>query len=303
MSLSATSHRVTLGLALQNLGAAETRAGKFKTALPLLEQAVALLESTAQPDLTLKTALAAAYLRMGDCLARGNLTPDAQSKALETYQRALRLNETLLLEAPDKTGDKTGDKISVQRAIAIVEQRLGTTLSSGKYGENLAAQALTHHQRATALFATVVAAEPANSKSRRDLSDQYLMQAEVLARTGNLKQAFADCQRALVYFEKAAAAEPQNAEAQRDLATTHYITGSINQTDQRWATAASAMRQALVIYEKLAARDARNAENFSDMISGYGRLAESEQRLGHTAAAAAAQQRKAECKARLDALR
>ncbi len=285
--------RRTLGLALQNLGAAETRAGKFKTALPMLQQAVALLEGTAQPDLALKTALAAAYLRMGDCLTRGNLT--TPNDALETYQRALRLNESLLLEAPDE--------INAQRAVAIVEQRLGTTLSGSQGGEGIAAQALTHHQRATALFAKLAANSPTNTKSQRDLSDQYLMQAEVLAKVGNLNQAAADCQRALPFFEKAAAAEPLNAEAQRDLATTHYIIGSINQTGGRWAAAASAMSQALVIYEKLAARDPRNAENYTDMHSGYARLAENEQRLGHTAAAAAARQRKAECNARLDALR
>ncbi len=288
--------RRTLGLALQNLGAAETRAGKFKTALPMLQQAVALLENAAD-DLTLKTALAAAYLRMGDCLTRGNLT--TQSNALEIYQRALHLNETILLESSDKVGNKTG----AQRAIAAVEQRMGTTLSSSNAGTASAAQALVHHQRATALFAEVAAAEPMNTKAQRDLSDQYLMQAEVLAKVGNLNQASADCQRALPFFEKAAAAEPQNAEAQRDLATTHYIICSVNQTGGRWAAAASAMRQALVIYEKLAARDPRNAENYTDMFSGYARLAENEQRLGHTAAAAAAQQRKIECKARLDALR
>jgi eukaryotic-like serine/threonine-protein kinase len=291
----ATARR-TLGLAMLNLGAAETRAGKFKTALPMLQQTVALLENTAA-DLTLKTALAAAYLRMGDCLARGNLT--THDKVIETYQQALRLNETILRESSDKDGNKTG----AQRAIAVVEQRMGTTLSSSHSGAESAAQALVHHQRATALFAEVAAAEPANNKAQRDLSDQYLMQAEVLAKVGNLNQAVGDSERALVYFEKAATADPQNAEAQRDLATTHYIICSVNQSGGRWAAAASAMRQSLAIYEKLAARDPRNAENYSDMLSGYGRLSENEQRLGHTAAAAAAQQRKIESKARLDALR
>ena len=288
-----------MGLALQNLGGAETRAGRFKTALPMLEKATQLLQNVPNPDSTIKVALAATYLRLGDCLVRSNLTPEAFDQGLATYRQALLLNETLLNETLlPETSDKTG----VQRVSAILEQRLGTTLSN-KSGNAAAAEALSHHQRATTLFAVVTAAEPANAKAQRDLHDQYLMQADVLARTGNIPQALADCRRALLFFEKAAASEPLNAEAQRDLATAFYLTCAVHQQGKNYAAAVAAMQQAVAIYERLAARDPNNAENYQDLASGYGRIAEVEDNLGHQAQAAAARKRSDEYQAKVAALR
>lgn len=166
-----------------------------------------------------------------------------------------------------------------------------------------AARARTHHQRATALFAAVAAADPANALAQRDLMDQYQMQAEVLAKVGETEKALADCQRALGFFAQRAAAEPLNAEAQRDLATAHYIHCTILQISKKPAAARAAMRQAAAIYERLAARDPNNVENYQDLASGYGRIADVERHLGHATQAEAAKKRMEEYQAKVTALR
>ena len=288
--------QLVFGLALQNLGHIQTRAGQFKTALPLLEQAVALLQNAPHADFAAQTALAQTYLGLGDCLARNGNAVAGQNRAIEIYQQGLRLNEALLAAQPD-------DRTRRRRALAILEQRLGVTLGNNLKTAETAARARAHHERATALFAAVAADDPANAAAQRDLMDQYQMQAEVLAKVGENEKALADCHRALDFFAQRATAEPLNAEAQRDLATAHYIHCTILQISPAPVAALAAMRQAVAIYERLAARDANNAENYQDLASGYGRIADIERNLGHAAQAEAATRRLNEYLAKVAALR
>ncbi|NOT62075.1 MAG: serine/threonine protein kinase [Acidobacteria bacterium] len=288
--------QLVLGLTMQSLGHIQTRAGQFKTALPLLERAVTLLQSAPSTDFATQTMLAQTYLALGDCLTRSGNAAAEQKRAIEIYQQGLRLNETLLAAQPE-------DRSRRRRALAIIEQRLGVTVANNAKAPDDLARARDHHQHATALFAAVAAADPANAATQRDLMDQYQMQAEVLAKVGETEKALADCQRALAFFAQRAAAEPLNAEAQRDLATAHYIHCTILQSGKHPVAAIAAMRQAVAIYERLAARDPNNAENYQDLAAGYGRIADTESHLGHTAQAEAATRRMEEYLTKVKALR
>lgn len=271
--------RVVHGLALQSSGMAQVRLGRFDVALPVLREAVQLLEF-ASHDAAAQRALISAQMALADGALRSPKRGQAViQEVIEQYRQALTHALAFAQAAPAE--------VRRVRPAAILHQRLGTTLPSLGTAEALQ-EAQTQHACSTALFEQLAQASSNDVQAQRDLVDQYQMQAQVQAQTGDIAGALAGCQKGIELFARLAAADPRNAEAQRDLATAYYITANVYQQAQRLAEGVEAMRRALAIYEALSARDPRNAENYSDLHSGYGRLSEMEAARGRTRQAAEA---------------
>jgi eukaryotic-like serine/threonine-protein kinase len=279
----------------------------------LVRDALAYLDSLAAEaggEPALQRELAAAYDRVGSVLGKpfaanlGNL-----QGALESYQKALRIRESLfagdprnaqnrreladshrqigwLLQATDPDAacehlrqavamygplaSEHPDDTAIRLALARTHDELGSMLEDRS---DLAA-ALENERRALALLTELHAASPGDVEIRRSLSTTYDYMARSLLLSGELGAALESNGKALELRAALAGEDPTSATLRRMLAISYQNDGDIRDEAGDSEGAIASFRRKLAIDEELLAADPANVQAHGDVAYSHQRLAD-----------------------------
>ncbi len=185
--------------------------------------------------------LARAYETLADGLGR---TANANAELLANYKKSLAICEELLRQ--DSTSAKR------KRAIAINLMKIGGA-SDPHQPEAIAAL-----RKGVATLESLAAADPDNSRARREVAWGYKQLGDALMAAGDYAGALASCQNSLAIKEKFAAADPQNAQASFDLATGHADVAAALSATGNATRAVEQARQGILILTTLSSADPTN---------------------------------------------
>jgi non-specific serine/threonine protein kinase/serine/threonine-protein kinase len=174
----------------------------------------------------LRRELAAAYVRVGDVQGRP-LNPNLgdTAGALVSYRKAVALYESLRAPTPKPDGS-SGDAPaasdrSLDRELARAYMRLGELLSStGDTGG-----ALSHAQRALAMYKRVSEAPSAPADVRRELAAAYSRVGDLLSASGNVRGALEHRRTTLALMQDLAGAGQADAATDRQLGIAYQKLG------------------------------------------------------------------------------
>ncbi len=206
----------------------------------------------------LRRELAAAYVKVGDVQGRP-LNPNLgdTAGALVSYRKAVALYESLRAPASVTNGTPgtpaAADPL-LDRELARAYMRLGELLSST--GDTAAA--LSHAQRALAMYERVSAAPSTPADVRRELAAAHSRVGDLLSASGNVQGALEHRRTALTLMKALADASPGDAATERQLGIAYQKLGQTlgnpnapNVGD--FAGALDALDHAAAVFERAAA--------------------------------------------------
>jgi serine/threonine protein kinase/tetratricopeptide (TPR) repeat protein len=234
-------------------GATKVRERLVKDALTYLDS----LAGEAHSDPALQRELAAAYERVGD--VRGEESSGSLgdlSGAIESYTKALRIREALVLVNPSDT--------QAQRDLASSHEKLGSRLLDTTEPSN----GVEHLRKALALRLDLTRKQPARDELQLDLAATHRNLGVALNRNGPLADALEQYRDALALCEKLVLTNPQDRKYRRALWASYRGVGYT-----LWlngiAGAVEATSKALVLGEALLADDPINADYRQSLTLNY----------------------------------
>jgi non-specific serine/threonine protein kinase/serine/threonine-protein kinase len=208
----------------------------------------------------LRRELAAAYVKVGDVQGRP-LNPNLgdSAGALVSYRKALALYESLRAPTSGRDGAPSREPAvaldpALDRELARAHMRLGELLSAT--GDT--ADALSHAQRALAIYERVSAAPSASADLRRELAASYSRVGDLLSASGNVQGALEHRRTALSLMQQLAAAGQGDAATARQLGIAYQKLGQTLGNPNApnigdFAGALDALDHAAAVFERAAA--------------------------------------------------
>jgi non-specific serine/threonine protein kinase/serine/threonine-protein kinase len=268
--------------AYEAIGGVEWREHRFAEAVSNQRLALGLREklSALHPsDAGIRRELASSHLSLGDALqatcSTARSVPECLRQALEVQRRGLDILLDLSRENP-------GD-LQLRRDIANMYVRIGFRLRDialTSYDRTTLPQALASQQKAMQIRREIAAADPANSRDRRNVADQHMLLADAQAAVGDLAASIAGYRKSMAMFEVLSAADPLNAEARRDLGFSQMKLAEALAHTGDTAGALRSYHAALQSVTKLLAEDPASAEDRQDLAKVYRESAEAEESTG-----------------------
>jgi serine/threonine protein kinase len=225
-----------------------------KTALQYLDS----LAKESKDDIFLQRELASAYQRVGDIEGgRGIQNLGNTSAALESYQKALNIRETLAAMFPADAHSRN--------QLALIHGRLSMILEL----RNDIPGSLAHDYKELELYQTSANAKPGDRASLNNLAAGYSDVGRHLMMQANWTAALRSDLKALAIDEKLASAAPADKSAQQNLAFQyHQVAYELDQTGDR-ARALEYCAKSQTIYEELASAHPNDIRAQLDLCSAY----------------------------------
>ncbi|HMJ07301.1 MAG TPA: protein kinase [Chthoniobacterales bacterium] len=226
-------------------GATKVRERLVRDALSYLDS----LANEAHGDPELQRELAAAYERVGDVRggdSSGSLGDIAG--AVESYAKALRIREALVVLAPDDA--------RAWRDLATSHQKIGYRLLDTRETSN----GVEHLRKAQTLYLNLTREQPGNDDLQLELADTLNKLGNAMDRRGDLVGALGQHRVALTICEKLAASHPRVQTYRRELWATQERIATVLWEQNDLADALEANRKALALGEALIADDPINAD-------------------------------------------
>jgi eukaryotic-like serine/threonine-protein kinase len=249
-------------------GATRVREQLVKDALTYLDSLAG--EATGDPDL--QRELASAYERVGD--VRGQVFSASlgdMTGAMESYQKALRIRETMVAADPHNVHD--------QRYLAAIYQKIGK--QSLETTET--AQSLEYLRRALALYVQLTAEHPADADVRYDLAGIYNDIGMALEDRGDISGMLENHRQSLPIREQFVAEDPLNPKYRRDLAVTYINLGRALYLSRDFKAAVESNNKAVALAAALTAEVPDNADYRRILANTYQNDGDYRNRLGDTA--------------------
>jgi tetratricopeptide (TPR) repeat protein/predicted Ser/Thr protein kinase len=269
--------QLSLSMAYSAIGSIQTlRKQKRDEAAESLQKARQLGEGLIAADPTneeYRRTLSDTYKPLGD------LDVD-RNQRIAWHRKALALREELAAADPTNTQE--------QAAVASLHQRIGQLLldrpnASGKADDYHGA--VENFDKALEIYRALLAAEPTNSRHRRNVADMTAMRIRALVSLGNKTEAMKDYKVAMEIFGELAAADPKNAEARLDIAFTQQVMCEAFLKLNDTASALKCCREGLSIADALLASDPTNMEVRDCVYSNYRFIVDALKKSGDTTGA------------------
>ena len=209
------SHRLELGLVLQNIAEIQRRQGKPDEAIMSIEQVLAIESQLAAEDpqsLEPRIALATAYATLGRLFGG---QPAELLQAIAAYHQAIELLEAVTQEHPE-LAEQSYQLASELSDLSSLQQKIGQTES-----------ALENLRRALQIFERIDQSYPGVVSYQQGLGTTYNMMSDLERQRGERAEALAFAQKARTLFEHLVAENPKNASYRRDLAKSHNNLGRL----------------------------------------------------------------------------
>jgi non-specific serine/threonine protein kinase/serine/threonine-protein kinase len=206
------------------------------------------LSREASTDVSLQRELASAYERVGDVQGysyRSNLGDTAG--ALQSYQKAVAIRETLATSAPNDLGVQSDLADSYSR-IASVEGTLGETQKS-----------VDKYRQAQAIRQMLVRAQPLSENARFKLASTHDEIGDALADFPDWKEALQEYKEGLIGFVSLSTLNPKDVSYRRMIALTKTKIGFVFENSGRIADALKEYEEGLSILKALVLEDPSNA--------------------------------------------
>jgi non-specific serine/threonine protein kinase/serine/threonine-protein kinase len=235
-------------------GATKIRERLVKDALNYLDS----LAAEAHGDPELQRELAAAYERVGDVrggVSGGNLGDLAG--ALESYTKALRIRETLLVLNPAD--------IQARRDLAASRQKLGERLVDTGETSN----GLEHLRKARTLYLDLIREQPADDDLQLKFADTCNTLGSALKSRGDLDGAVEQFRAALAICERLAVNNPREQRYRRALWSSHQGMAGVLFVQNKVPEAIEVNGKALDLGKALIAEDPINAEYRRLLVVNY----------------------------------
>lgn len=224
-------------------GATRVRERLVKDALTYLDSLAG--EASGDPDL--QRELAAAYERVGD--VRGNLGSASlgdRAGALDSYQRALHIRETLVTSAPRD--------ITNRRNLAASYKKIGNQLLGTSRGE----EGLALLRKSLALYSELAAEHPTQPDIRHDLAEIHTNLGAAMEIRGEMPAALEYYNKVLPIYEGLLAGNPQDRLTRRSLSVTYESIGRALFLSGRTNEALESNGKALELRQALFSEDPTN---------------------------------------------
>ena len=208
-------------------------------------------------NIELKSELATAYEKIGEIQSE-LFRPFAgkTSEAALSQQKALALRQEINAERP-----------SAKNAldVAVSHQSVGNVLmTSGKIGE-----AREHYRQSVDVMKQLVAGDPQNVDTRRQLARSYAMLGQSIVRSGALGDALADYESSLAIYRELSAEDPENNRARRSVGIVLSYIAFVKKEMGRTQEAFEDYKQWLDIEKELAIRDPNNIDFRHDLSGAH----------------------------------
>ncbi len=233
-------------------GATPSREMLVKNALKYLDS----LAEEAGEDLLLQQELATAYQKVGDI--QGNPKMDNlghPDQALESYRKALKIQEIILEKAPSSQQNLHSLSVSYTR---MGELFLLTRKSS---------EALEYLLKARHLQEKL--AQDGYQESRKTLLSTYSRLAEAFSLTSKNNDSFETCEKAIKLGEELCTSDPNNLLAKRDLAAAYRSMGDQKLNTDNTQKALDYYKLSLELYQKIYEKDSNNVQVQAGLSSVY----------------------------------
>lgn len=226
--------QIKVGDILTVTGDISGAADSYRRAVEISEKAAAN-----DPDIKVRNQLSSSYLRLGQVILRSG----SLSESLQNYQKAFEINRQLLLADPSNTYYVRRQAIAHQY-IGYVRILMGDTEGANKDFE----EAL---RSATALLAL----DPKNLRSQKDLGDSYLWVGIGYRESGRLAESLVNINRSFDMQERFLDADRENFAERNAMADcwielAHTLTKAMNYRD-----AVAAFGKAISDYSSVAESD------------------------------------------------
>lgn len=235
-------------------GATKVRERLVKDALNYLDS----LAGEAHGDPALQRELAAAYERVGD--VRGGESSGSLGDiagAVESYTKAFRIREALLVVKPDDPQARSD--------VASSHQKLGYRLLETSEANN----GLEHLRKALTLYLGLTREQPANEDLQFELGGARNKLGDAMRQRGDLVGALEQYRAASAICEKLAASNPRNQRYRRALWTSHESIATVLWLQNDVAGAIEANSKVLALGEALIAEDPINADYRRGLVRNY----------------------------------
>jgi eukaryotic-like serine/threonine-protein kinase len=238
--------RESLAAALAVRGFLEMRTGETSEAAAILLRAAGLYEALAAErpaDRGYQKGFSANLNNAGLALAKSGRFDEGRTH----LRRAVTVTEALVKANPD---DLDG-----RRRLLVTYGELGLSLQSVDPHA-----ALDYHRRELQLAASLTAADPVNTRARRDLANTSVAIAKVLMKTGDDAAAFANAAKGVSLLEGLVEQDPSNASAKWFLGDGYLVYGTLFLEKRQWVKALAAYDKGLAALRALLAVDRGNAD-------------------------------------------
>jgi len=303
--------------AIQDLpGSMPVRERLVKDALEYLDS----LAGEATDDPSLQRELATAYEKVGDVQGRtlrGNLGDT--SAARESYRKALRIRETLVVANPTDSSsrsdladnyrefgrllwtasDTAGGLENASREVVLrealaaedpanMQARYSLGVSHADVGEILLEQGVTTGaaeslRLALSVFEALLATEPSNEKYRAAVPFVYQKSSEVMLWQGDAVGALETSRKALTLDTQLSAAYPMNTHYRQEVGIDFEKVGNSLENLGDINGALESYRKELRIFEEQSVSDPANAQFRGDLSSAYYKVGSMLARVGKPA--------------------
>jgi len=226
-------------------GATKVRERLVKDALTYLDS----LAGEAQGDPVLQRELAAAYERVGD--VRGAIYGASlgdRAGATESYEKALRIREALVIAAPRDVQNR--------RELAASYKGVGYQL----LGTSEEPRGLELIDKSLAVYSQLASQQPSNTQAKRDLGKIYSAMALALESRGDMAVVLENYRKAIPIFEELLAQNPQDRADRRSLSVAWENLGRALFLKDDLSGALQSNEKALELRKSLAATDPTNAD-------------------------------------------
>ncbi len=257
-----------LGDILEQKGAIAQTIREYRRSLEIFAQ----LAATDPAKLAVQDELARAYETLADGL---NRTPHAEAERLTNYEKALAIREGLLR--------RDGASATLQRSVALSLMKVGGASDPHQPRAGAAIR------RGIAMLEWLAAADPNNSRARREVGWGYYQLGNTLGAGDDPAGALASRRKAFAIREKFATDDPQNAQASFDLGVAHADLAESFTANGDPAQAVVHGRQGFEIFTALAAADPSNAVYARNVALCAEKLGDAFARSGAEAGAPVAQ--------------
>ncbi|HZJ38862.1 MAG TPA: tetratricopeptide repeat protein, partial [Chthoniobacterales bacterium] len=280
-------------------------AGATRVRERLVKDALAYLDSLAgevSNDPELQRELAAAYERVGDVRGKANAASlGDRAGAIDSYQKALRIRETLVAASPrdvqsrrdlgasykrianlllgtsesergferlrdsqklySELADEHPDRTDLRRDLAEAHNDLGNAF--GERGEMTAA--LEYYGKALLIYEQLVSSNPKDLPNRRSLSVAYESIGRALFLSGHSDEALEKNEKAMALRQDLVADDPTNSDYRRILGISYQNEGDYQSWLKKTSAALDNFRKKLAIDEQAVADDPANAQAQGDL--------------------------------------
>lgn len=199
-----------------------------------------------------------------------------REEAIQNYERALKIRETLLIENP-KNADYKAD-------VGLTLNNLGPLL----FGIGRREEAKQKYERASEIYETLVSEDPENLGYKSKLGATLTNFGNLFSKIGRIEEAKQKYERASEIYEILVNEDPENVGYKSDLGALLHNLGNLLSDQERREEAKQKYEQSLEIYEALLNEDLKNVgyksslgmilNSLGNLLLKMGRLKEAEQK-------------------------